>query len=64
MKQFNDVLRTLINDTNRFENRFGMVRDEEGMLAVGYLMPESLLQIPRNDDVVQRTSHCSGEHHR
>ena len=43
MKQFNDVLRTLINDTNRFENRFGMIRDEEGMLAVGYLMPESLL---------------------
>ena len=40
---FDDILRTFINDTNRFENRFGMIRDQEKMLAVKKFMPESLL---------------------
>ena len=30
-------------DTHKFENRFGTIRDEEKMLAVNKLMPESLL---------------------
>ena len=54
MEQFDDILRTCINETNKFENIFGTVRDEEKKLAVKKLVPESLLNyIPRNDDVVQ-----------
>ena len=43
MELFDDVLRTFTNDVNSFENRFGKIRDEEKMLAVKKLMPESLL---------------------
>ena len=43
VEQFDDILRTLINDMNKFENRFGKIRDEEKMLAVKKLMPERLL---------------------
>ena len=43
VEQFDDILRTFFNDTNRFENRFGMTRDEEKVLAVKKLMRESLL---------------------
>ena len=37
------ILRTFVNETNKFENGFGKIRDEEQMLAVKKLMPESLL---------------------
>ena len=43
VEQFDDVLRTFTNDVNNLENRFGKNRDEEKMLAVKKLMPESLL---------------------
>ena len=43
VEQFNDILRTFINEMNKFESRFGAIRDEEKMLAVKKLMPESLL---------------------
>ena len=43
VEQFDDILRTFINDTNKFENRFGTIRDEEKMLAVKKMMLESLL---------------------
>ena len=29
VEQFDDILRTFVNDTNKFENRFGTIRDEE-----------------------------------
>ena len=29
VEQFDDILRTFINATNKFENRFGTARDEE-----------------------------------
>ena len=32
VEQFDDILRTFVKDTNRFENKFGMIRDEEKML--------------------------------
>ena len=41
--QFDDILRTFIHETNKFENRFGTIRDEEKMLAVKKLMLESFL---------------------
>ena len=34
MEQFDDILRTFINEMNKFESRFGAIRDEEKMLAV------------------------------
>ena len=43
MEQLDDILRTFINEMNKFENRFGKIRDEEKMLAVKKLVPESLL---------------------
>ena len=64
MEQFDDILRTFINETNNLKNRFGTIRGEEKMFAVKKLLPETVeLQIPRNDDVVQRSSRCTGEHH-
>ena len=38
VEQFDDILRTFITETNKFENRFGIIRDEEKMLAVRKLM--------------------------
>ena len=43
VEESDDILRTLINEMNKFENRFGKIRDEEKMFAVKKLMPESLL---------------------
>ena len=43
VEQVDDILRTFTNEMNKFENRFGTIRDEEKMLAVKKLMPESLL---------------------
>ena len=43
VEQFDDILRTFITDMNKFESRFGVTRNEEKMLAVKKLMPESLL---------------------
>ena len=43
VEQFDDFLRTFISEMNKFESRFGAIRDEEKMLAVKKLMPESLL---------------------
>ena len=43
VEQFDDILRTLINETDTFENRFGTIRDADKMLAVKKLMLESLL---------------------
>ena len=43
VEQFDDIRGTFTNEMNKFENRFGKIRDEEKMLAVKKLMPESLL---------------------
>ena len=43
VEHFDDILRTFINETNKFENRFGTIRDEEKMLAVKKLLLECLL---------------------
>ena len=43
VEQFDDILRKFTNEMNKFESRFGKIRDEEKMLAVKKLMPVSLL---------------------
>ena len=43
VEQFDDILRTFLNDTSNFKNKLGTIRDEEKMLAVKKLMLESLL---------------------
>ena len=43
VEQFDDILRTFTHVMNKFENRFGKIRDEEKMLAFKKLMPEILL---------------------
>ena len=40
---FDDILRNFISETNKYEGRFGKIRDEKKILAVIKLMPESLL---------------------
>ena len=42
VEQFDDILRTFTNEVNKFESRFGKIRDEKKLLAVKKLMPESL----------------------
>ena len=39
VEQFDDVLRTFINETNTFDNRFGKIEYEGKMLADEKLMP-------------------------
>ena len=43
VEQFDDTLRTFTNEMNKFESRFGKIRDHEKMFAVKKLMPEDLL---------------------
>ena len=43
VEQLDDILRTFINVTNKFDTRFGTIRDEVKMLAFETLMFESLL---------------------
>ena len=43
MEQFDDILRNVINETSKYKGRFGKLRDEQKILAVKRLMPESLL---------------------
>ena len=65
VEQFDDILRTFINEMNKFESRFGAIRDEEKMLAVKKLMLEGLLNllVQRNDNVLQCNHHCAGKHY-
>ena len=42
VEHFDDILRTFISETNKFENRFGTIRYEEKMLAVEKWLLESL----------------------
>ena len=46
VEQFDDILRTVTNEMDKFESRFGKVRDEEKMLAVKLLMLWSVLNYP------------------
>ena len=43
VEHLDDILRTCINDVNKFENRIGKMRDEGETLAVKKLMLDSLL---------------------
>ena len=43
VEHFDDMLRTFINETNKFESRIGTIRDDEKMLAVRKLMAGSFL---------------------
>ena len=43
VEQLDDILRNFINETNKYEGRFGKNPDEGKILAVKKLMPESLL---------------------
>ena len=51
-EQFDDILRTFTNEMNKFENRFGKIRDDAcSPERDAKKLPE--LQVPRDDDVVQ-----------
>ena len=53
LENVDDILRTFINEMNKFESRFGAIRDEEKMLAVKKLMPEE----ERQCHTVKSSSH-------
>ena len=43
VEQFDDIYWNFTDETNKYDGRFGKIRDEEKTLAVKRLMPESLL---------------------
>ena len=43
MEQLGDILRTFINETSKYENRFGIIGDKEKMFVFKKLTLESLL---------------------
>ena len=43
LEQLDDIMWTLNDETNRSENRFGTVKDEDRMLAVKNPTPESVV---------------------
>ena len=55
-------LKNFINETNKYEGRFGKNRDEEKTLAVKKLMPESLLnyRFPWHHVAIRRVAHRAG----
>ena len=54
VEQFDDITTTFINETNEFENRFGIIKDEENVRSQEIDTTELVkLQIPRNDDAAQ-----------
>ena len=55
VEQFDEVLRTFINETNKAENRFGTNRDEEYTLAVKKLLLESLLNYRFRDTMMSHS---------
>ena len=65
MEQFDDILRPFTNEMNKFENRSGKIRDEGEDACSQEIDARKLaeLQVQRDDDVVQCTHSCAGEHH-
>ena len=65
MEQFDDILRTFTNEMNKFEKQIRQDqkcgKDAHSQEIDARKLAE--LQFPRNDDVVQRTPRCAGEHH-
>ena len=59
VEQFDDILRNFINETNKHEERFGNIRDEEQILAVKKLMPENLLNYRFRGTTHCHTKNCS-----
>ena len=45
VEQFDDIFMNFINETNKYEGRFGKIRDEDKILAVKKLMPESFAEL-------------------
>ena len=60
--QFVDILRTFTNAMNKFENRFGKIRDACSQETDARKLAE--LQVLMDDDVVQCSHCCAGEQHR
>ena len=56
VEQFDDILRTFTNEMTKVENRFGKIMDEEKVLAVKKLMPESLQRMWSNSMTSSGTS--------
>ena len=65
VEQFDDILRNFIDETNKYEGRFGKLRDEEKVLAVKKVDAREFaeLSIPWHHIATRRTAHRAGEHH-
>ena len=55
VEQFDDILRTFINEVDKFESKLGAIRDEEKDARGQEVNARELaeLQVPRNDNVIQ-----------
>ena len=65
VEQLDDMLRTFINETNKYEGLLGKIRDEEKTLTVKKLMLESLLNYRLRGTTLphEEFAHRAGEHH-
>ena len=65
VEQLNDILRNSINETNKFEGRFGKLRDEEKTLAVKKVDAREFVELstPWHHVAMRRIVHRGGEHH-
>ena len=46
VEQFDDILRTFINEMNKFESRFGAIRDEEKIARGQEVNARELAELP------------------
>ena len=65
VEQFDDILRNFINETNKYEGRFGKIRDEEKNSGSEKVDAREFakLSIPWHHVAFRRNAHRAGEHH-
>ena len=65
VEQFDDILRNFINETNKYEGRFGKIRDEENFKQSKKVDAREFaeLSIPWHHISTRRIAHRAGEHH-
>ena len=66
VEQIDDILRNFTNETNKYEGRFGKIRDEEKIFGNEKLNPENVLNYRFPGTMLpyeELLTHRAGEHH-
>ena len=66
VEQFDDILRNFIEEMNKYEGRFGKIRNEEKILAVKKVGAREFAELSTSwhNVTMRRIAHRAGEHHR